>query len=144
MELRLIRRFKGHKYTIGDLYIDNKFFCNTLEDRVRVLPHKCTYTSQGLPCQCPEKVPHQTAIPCGEYQVSLEYSFKYQRIMPRVNDVPHFLGVLIHWGNTDKDSAGCVLVGNNSVKGKVTESRATFKKLFAIISKADSIKLIVE
>ena len=68
MLLQLKRIFKGATYTIGHLYIDGKYFCDTLEDQVRELPAYCPNTPKGLNCECPEKVYSKTAIPSGEYK----------------------------------------------------------------------------
>jgi hypothetical protein len=61
--------------------------------------------------------------------------------MPYLHDVPHFLGILIHSGNTEGDSAGCIIVGKNTVKGKVLESRTTFQKLYAILESERDITI---
>ena len=61
--------------------------------------------------------------------------------MPYLHGVPHFLGILIHWGNTEDDSGGCIIVGESSVKGKVINSRATFKKLYALLEKEKEIAI---
>ena len=126
MELTLRRKFKGAAYTIGDLSIGGEFFCNTIEDTVRDLPATCPDTSRGRSCT---------------YKITLEYSPKYKRKMPCLHDVPHFLGILIHSGNTEEDSAGCILVGENTVKGKVLNSRATFKRLYALLEKEKDITI---
>lgn len=55
MLLQLKRIFKGATYTIGRLYIDGKYFCDTLEDKVRELPAYCPNTPKGLNCECPER-----------------------------------------------------------------------------------------
>lgn len=141
MKLSLRRKFKGSKYTIGDLSIDGIFFCNTIEDTVRELPASCSDTSRWVPCECNEKIDARTAIPTGTYKVTLEYSPKFKRKMPYLHNVPHFLGILIHSGNTQEDSGGCIIVGENSVKGKVLNSRATFKKLYALLEKEDDITI---
>lgn len=73
MKLTLNRKFKGQTYTIGDLSIDGKFFCNTIEDVVRELPATCPDTSCGRSCTCAEKVYAKTAIPAGTYKVTLQY-----------------------------------------------------------------------
>ena len=125
MKLTLNRKFKGQTYTIGDLSIDGKFFCNTIEDAVRELPATCPDTPRGRSCTCKEKVYAKTAIPAGTYKVTLQYSPRYKKKMPYLHDVPHFLGILIHSGNTEVDSAGCIIVGKNTVKGKVLESRTS-------------------
>lgn len=141
MELLLKRKFKGESYTIGDLFIDGVFFCNTLEDTVRELRLLCPDTPQHVKCQCSEKVYAKTAIPCGTYKVTLTPSPRFKRILPRIHDVPHFLGILIHSGNQAEDSSGCVLLGKNRVKGRVLESKETLKKLMAILKKESDIEI---
>lgn len=143
MRITLKRKFPGDKYTVGDLSIDGKFFCNTIEDTVRELPATCPYTPKGQSCKCKEKVYAQTAIPVGTYKVTLEYSPRFKRKLPLLHNVPHFIGILIHSGNDESASAGCLIVGNNTVKGKVTESRATSDKLNAILSKETQITIKV-
>lgn len=141
MILTLKRKFLGDKYTVGDLFIDGKFFCNTIEDKVRELPGTCLYTLKGQSCQCKGKVYAQTAIPAGTYKVTMEYSPRFKRRLPLLHNVPHFIGILIHSGTTAVDSAGCLIVGNNTIKGKVTESRVTSDKLNAILSKETQITI---
>lgn len=118
MNITVKRIFKGPKYTIGKLYIDGKYFCDTLEDTVR---------APGV------KIPGKTAIPTGKYKIKLTESLRFGRLMPRLMDVPGFTGVLIHSGNTAEDTEGCILVGKNRVKGKVLDSRETFQKLFTML-----------
>lgn len=124
MNLRLVRRFKGETYTIGSLSVNGEKFCDTLEDRVRDL-------AGGE-----SKVPGETAIPEGRYRVIVNRSPKFGRDLPRLLDVPQFEGVLIHRGNTDKDSSGCILVGENKVKGKVINSTPYEEKLVALCKAA--------
>lgn len=124
MNLRLVRRFKGETYTIGSLSVNGEKFCDTLEDRVRDL-------AGGE-----AKVPGKTAIPEGRYKVIVNRSPKFGRDLPRLLDVPQFEGVLIHRGNTDKDSSGCILVGENKVKGKVINSTPYEEKLVALCKAA--------
>lgn len=112
MELEVRRLWPRDTYTVGRLYVDGELFCNTLEDRVRDLNKE-------------EKVYGQTAIPAGRYKVVFNWSPKFGRNLPRLLDVPHFEGILIHPGNTAADSAGCILVGKNTQIGRLTESRNT-------------------
>lgn len=105
MNIQLKRRYLGEVYTIGSLSIDGQYFCDTLEDVVRQV-----------------KVYGETAIPYGRYNIILNVSPHFGRILPRLIDVPQFDGVLIHRGNTAEDTAGCILVGENKVKGKVVNS----------------------
>ncbi|MCE8873653.1 DUF5675 family protein [Bacteroides ovatus] len=135
MKLTLKRKFLGDKYTVGDLFIDGKFFCNTIEDTVRELPATCPYTPKGQSCKCKGKIYAETAIPAGTYKVAMEYSPRFKRKLPLLRNVPHFIGILIHSGTTAVDSAGCLIVGKNTIKGKVTESRVTSDKLNVILSK---------
>ncbi len=141
MKLLLKRKFIGETYTIGDLFIDGKFFCNTIEDKVRELPKTCPNTSKGISCTCKGKVYAKTAIPAGTYKVTMEISPKFGRVLPRLHNVPHFIGILIHSGTTEKSSAGCLIVGENTVKGKVLNSKATSDKLNTILSKEKEITI---
>ena len=143
MKLLLKRKFKGPEYTIGDLFIDGVFFCNTLEDKVRELPETCPNTPKWLNCECSEKVYAKTAIPAGTYRVTMEFSPRFKRELPRLHDVPHFLGILMHSGNDEEDSAGCPLLGFNRVKGKVLDSRITSDRLNKILSKESDITIEV-
>lgn len=120
MELRLKRIAKRDTYTIGRLFIDEKYFCDTLEDKVRDLLKE-------------RKVKGATAIPAGRYQIVLTYSPRFKRILPLLLDVPYFTGVRIHRGNTHKDTEGCILVGYNREVGKVLDSAATEQKLMAVL-----------
>ena len=124
MKLRIERRVKGDAYTIGTLYVNGERFCDTLEDRVRDL-------AGGE-----RKVPGETAIPEGRYKGIVNRSPKFGRDLPRLLDVPMFEGVLIHRGNTDKDSSGCILVGENKVKGKVINSTPYEERLVALCKAA--------
>ena len=144
MELEVKRTYRGPKYTIGHLYIDGKYFCDTLEDPCRNLTQNMTLTEI-----LNKKFKGDTCIPYGRYYVSLDIiSAKYSNIqkypytamakgkMPRVLNVPGFSGILIHAGNTQKDTEGCLLVGENKVKGQVINSQATWKKLYPLLKAA--------
>lgn len=128
MEITVKRKFKGNNYTIGSLYIDDKYFCDTLEDIDRGLTDNMTdsYISTV-------KVVNQTAIPIGSYKVTITYSNRFQKLLPLINNVKGFSGIRIHSGNTKEDTSGCILVGFNTKKGKVVNSRVTFNKLFNIL-----------
>lgn len=141
MKLTLKRKFFSDKYTAGNLFIDGKFFCNTIEDKVRELPGICPYTSKGYSCKCKGKIYAETAIPAGTYKVTMEHSPRFKRKLPLLHNVPHFIGILIHSGSSATDSAGCVLVGKNTIKGRLTESRITSDALNAIISKEKHITI---
>ncbi|MDR0756590.1 MAG: DUF5675 family protein [Tannerella sp.] len=131
MELKLHRRYLGEGYTIGSLYIDGAYFCDTLEDVDRGL-------TQSMPQEeiRRRKIVHETAIPTGTYRVIVNLSPAKRRMLPRLLDVPGFGGILIHRGNTKSDSSGCILVGENKVKGKVINSTQYEKRLVEILTEA--------
>ena len=141
MELKLKRIARRETYTIGRLYVDGVRFCDTIEDKDRGL-------RQDLPLSVnmSKKVKNETAIPVGRYRVTLgvqsprmsknkNYDF-CNGYVPRLINVPAYDGVLIHIGNTAKDSAGCILVGENKEVGKVLNSMQTFRRLYEVLKKA--------
>ena len=150
MELRLKRIARKETYTIGRLYVDGNYCCDTIEDRDRGL-------SQSLPVSVniAKKRKGMTAIPTGRYRVTLEVkSPRFSKFksyawcdgyLPRLINVPAFDGILIHAGNTAANTDGCLLVGENKVVGKVLNSMDTLKRLYEILKSAkDSIYITVE
>jgi hypothetical protein len=134
MKLELKRIFRGPEYTIGKLYIDGAYFCDTLEDPDRDLNRDGKFDNGEV------KVPGNTCVPNGTYDIEFKYSPTFspkinKRYMPYLKDVPSFEAVMMHWGNTAEDTRGCILVGQNKVKGKVLNSIYTFKKLLNKISR---------
>lgn len=137
MEILVKRIFKGENYTIGHLYINGTYFCDTLEDKVRNLPRE-------------PKIYGKTAIPAGKYEIDMNtvspkfknrsWARKYKGIVPRLKNVPYFSGVLIHPGNTSVDTDGCILVGENSVAGKVLNSQKYWFILMDRLIKAKEAK----
>lgn len=139
MILRIKRVALKPTYTIGKLYIDGEYFCDTLEDTVRDKNKNGKFDAGEY------KIYGQTAIPYGKYEVKWTYSPKYKRYMPQLMDVPNFSGIRIHSGNTAKDTLGCILVGQNSKVGMVLNSRATVEKLYPRIQAACKIgKVYIE
>ena len=141
-KLKLERAYKKEGYTIGNLYVNGGFFCNTLEDTDRGLNSKMSALEIAG-----RKIPGETAIPTGTYTIDMNtvspkfskrpaYNFCNGKL-PRLLNVPGFDGILCHAGNYSKDSFGCILVGKNTVKGAVMDSMATFKALYAILDKAN-------
>ena len=140
MKILVDRKWKKDAYTIGKLYVDSMFFSNTLEDKDRSLTN-----SMSLEEIKKMKKAGETAIPTGTYKVKMDIvSPKYSKSnwyvkncngarMPRLEKVPGYDGVLIHAGNTAKDTEGCILVGKNDVKGMVTKSKDYFLKLYNIM-----------
>lgn len=137
MEILLQRIAKKDKYTIGKLYINDQYFCDTLEDTDRGLTQ--SMTEQQIKSN---KVYGETAIPTGIYRIVISYSNRFKKQMPLLLNVPGFSGIRIHTGNTEKDSLGCILVGKNKAVGKVLESRDTYNKLFSILQKANEKEII--
>ena len=146
MELKLKRRYKAETYTIGDMFIEEEWFCNTLEDKDRGLK-----SSMSLEEINKIKVYAETAITAGRYMVTMDVvSQQYNRVkwykdnfggrMPRLENVKGFSGILIHPGTTAVDSAGCIIVGLNKIKGNVLDSRATFQKLWKKLEDAHKRK----
>ena len=139
MEILLIRKYKKPTYTVGNLYINGKWIANTLEDVDRNLN-----SSMSVEQIKAIKKPNETAIPIGTYEVTLDifspkfgnksfYKKTCNGKLPRILNVKGFDGVLIHCGNTNLDTSGCVLVGRNLEKGKVLKSQETFEKLYKIL-----------
>ena len=142
MELILDRFARKATYTIGRLYVDGKLFCNTVEDKDRDLNRNGVFDNGE------KKVYAETAIPNGRYKITMgvqspkfskrpEYNWwkpngKYG-MLPRLLNVPHFDGILIHAGSSARSSAGCIIVGMNTVVGGVTDSMNTCKKLYPIL-----------
>lgn len=147
MKLKINREHCKSNYTIGDLYINYEdgsgynFYCNTMEDRVRDLNKDGDLNDKGE-----GKVFKETAIPYGTYYLELSFSTKYKKIMPRILNVKGFDGILIHPGNTAEDSWGCILIGDNTEQGMVTNSINTFKKLMLLFekNKQEKYELIIE
>ena len=153
MKILLKRIYKKEKYTIGNLYINNVFFCNTLEDTDRGL------TSQmSLEEIKSKKIYGETAIPTGTYSINMNtvspkfkdraWAKPYKGMLPRLENVKGYDGVLIHTGNDQNSTSGCLLVGENKIKGKVINSTATFYELMTVLLKAkstgESIELTIE
>ena len=150
MEILLKRIARCDTYTIGHIYVDGKYVCDDVEDKDRGLDQKLP-----LSVNVAKKRKGITAIPTGRYRLTLEVKSpkfsKYkayewcQGYLPRLINVPAFDGVLIHAGNSANDSEGCLIVGENKVKGKVLNSMVTLKKLYAILKTAkDNIYITVE
>ena len=123
MELKLNRIFLGSSATIGELLVNDKHLCDTLEDRVR---------PEG------EKVYGKTAIPEGTYEVKLTYSPRFKKILPEILNVPNFSGIRIHCGNSSADSSGCVLIGtwDGEKEDWISNSKVAFNKLMSLLQKA--------
>lgn len=120
MDLLIKRQPSKEGATIGELFIGGRFFSYTLEDEVRIGP----------------KVPGKTAIPTGQYEVVINYSNHFARLLPQILDVSGYEGVRIHSGNVPEDTEGCILVGNTKGIASIGESRAAFSVLYQILKEA--------
>ena len=137
MKLDVIRTQFGKDATNGMLFLDGIFECFTLEDEVRL----------------DKKVMSETAIPLGEYEIKLrteggfhsKYTARYgdmHKGMLWLQDVPKFKWILIHVGNTDESTAGCLLLGETQQdldKGKdgfIGGSGDAYKKMYPKVAEA--------
>ena len=118
MQVVLWRKYRKAEYTIGRVYIDGQFFCNSLEDTDRGLMQ---YMSAGEIANI--KIKGATAIPAGEYKITRTYSPRFKRLVPQVMNVKGFSGIRVHAGSSAKDTEGCLLLGDNTIKGGLTNSR---------------------
>ena len=112
MKIKVDRIYKGESYTIGKMYLNGEYFCDTLEDAIR-----------------PVKIPNETAIPAGIYKVEVTYSPRFKRNLPLLVDVPNYTGIRIHNGSNKDHTYGCILVGFNTSKGILSDSRKTSDQL---------------
>jgi GH24 family phage-related lysozyme (muramidase) len=119
MKINVIRKEYTPKSTIGELYVDGKFECYTLEDRIRAL-----------------KVPGTTAIPSGNFEVVVTWSNRFKRPLPLLMNVPNYEGVRIHTGNKHEDTEGCLLVGKTKQRDFVGGSKDAFTELLPKIQEA--------
>lgn len=119
MILLLERQKSMENCTIGELFVDGKFQCHTLEDVVRDF-----------------KIKGQTAIPAGVYEVLITYSPRFKRFLPEVLNVPNYDGIRIHPGNTAVDTEGCILPGTWEGGGRVNNSGYAFAGLVLELNRA--------
>ena len=134
MEILVKREYKKKDYTIGKMYINGEYFCDTLEDTDRGLA--CTMSLAELK---EVKEYGRTAIPTGEYVLTAEYSNRFKKVLPLIHDVPAFSGIRIHSGNSAADTEGCLLLGvatNPEENGWVSNSRKTLNEFMKVISYA--------
>lgn len=130
MQLTLIRRAYRSRYTIGTLYAEGRVLCHTLEPR-------------AIDWQREQKVRGRTAIPAGCYPLRIDipsrrfgrrcWALHHAGCVPRLMNVPHFEGVLIHPGNEPADTEGCILVGSNDVVGRLSASVRAYASLLALL-----------
>lgn len=145
MKLTLKRIALKPTYTIGKLYIDDNYFCDTLEDTVRDL------NKDGKFDNGEEKIKGKTAIPYGTYEITtniVSQRFKnrvwakpYGGKIPRLINVQSFDGVLLHPGSSAEDTSGCLLVGKNTIVGRLADSQKTFHALMQKIKNQKNLTI---
>lgn len=151
MKLKVVRKVKTDTYTLGNLFVEDTYFCDTIEDKDRGLDD-----SMSLEEIKSKKVYGRTAIPKGTYEITLDVvspKFKDRTWakfcdgkLPRLINVKGYEGVLIHVGNKAEDTLGCILVGQNATSGFVNNSSDTFKRLYQLLqdSKNKGEKLTIK
>jgi len=133
MDIQVKRVEFSEKSTISDCYVNGEWVCYILEDKDRQRQENGSVVVWNKDL----KVPKETAIPRGRYEVIVSFSNRFNKYLPLLLAVPAYEGVRIHPGNTDADTEGCLLPGTWKGKDQVSESRKAFKKLFALIQKAE-------
>jgi hypothetical protein len=129
MNLILERKIHNENSTEGNLYIDGKWYCNTIEDRTRAKPNEW---HKEL------KIYGKTAIPYGTYPVLVTWSNRFKRPMVGVFNVPDFEGIRIHWGTSELSSAGCIIISykDNDDAHKLILDKTATEDLIKIVSEA--------
>lgn len=126
MIIKIKRIYRSENSTIGEMTVDGKWECYTLEDKEREI-----------------KIKSETAIPKGTYKVIINQSNRFKKLLPLLLNVPNFEGVRIHPGNSNHDTEGCILVGRTRSKDFIGQSRKAFESLFAKMKLAKEITLII-
>lgn len=128
--IRVDRYLLTDNKTIGKMYLNNEFFCHTLED---------AYRGQDL---TNIKVQDETAIPNGTYRTKITYSPAFNKMLPILENVPHFTGIRIHTGASERNTSGCILVGDYS-NGYWTLNSSYVNKLVGLIPQYSLCKTVV-
>ena len=123
-KIKIIRDTFSDESTIGKLYIDGEYFCETLEDKDRFLETES------------KKEYSKTAIPRGVYSVVLNESVRFKKLMPLLLNVSQFEGIRIHSGNKAEDTDGCILVGRTRRRDFIENSRDAFNELMNRLEEA--------
>lgn len=125
------------KNTLGKMYINDVFFCETLEDVVRDINKDGDLTDVNE-----TKVYGETAIPSGIYKMIINMSNRFKKEMPLLLEVKGFEGIRIHAGNKEADTHGCILVGLTRTKiNTIEQSKLAFEKLMLELSKYRSFEI---
>lgn len=140
MKLRLIREPTVQETTFGILFINQHFFCHTLEDAIRepkgeIINH--TPVEEW-------KIYGKTAIPQGTYKITMEPSEKFHRMVPYLHDVPGFTGILIHGGKDINDTLGCICIGSNRNGLLLTDSWPKVELITSMLTGQNEISISIE
>lgn len=129
MELTLERKIHNENSTEGNLYINGKWFANTIEDVVRAKPGEW---NKSL------KVYAKTAIPYGKYPVLVTWSNRFNRMLTGVFNVPDFEGIRIHNGTSEISSAGCIIISykDDDKNHKLINDKQAMNDLVNIVTEA--------
>lgn len=132
MNIEVVRFASNHDVTLSRVYINGRFVCHGLEDEYRE-----------------NKVPGETRIPAGTYDLTLRtvggfhnrylsmFGSRFHKGMLWVRNVPNFKWILLHIGNYDRDTDGCLLLGKADMKAwAVWSSKATYKRVYPQIRDA--------
>jgi hypothetical protein len=136
MNLLQQRKYLGTEYTISRFSIDGQYLCEIIEDVVRDLNKDGDLLDDGE-----TKIPKETAIPYSPtgkpYQVILTMSPKFKRLLPLLLGVGQFEGIRIHKGTSALSTWGCLIPGENKVKGGVINSEKYEMKIIELILAAE-------
>ena len=146
MKILVKRTFNNKLYCISHIYVDGVYVCDAIEDTDRGLDDSMSVSDIKK-----IKVYAQTAIPTGTYDLTIDiispkfYQKPYYKSfcngrVPRVLNVKGFDGILMHRGKDEKSSAGCLIVGYNTIKGQVTNSQQAFEKFYKFLEEANKKK----
>lgn len=114
MEVTIKRGYIRSNYVLGRCYVGDVLYCDTLEPPTSGVDYPC--------------------IPAGEYLVNLVWSPKFKRYMPCLADVPNRSDILIQYGNSVKDTLGCILVGSIVFEGHLSQSRDMFSDILHLMT----------
>lgn len=132
MEIKVVRKYFKEAYTIGNVFLNGKWFSNSLEDKDRSLTDDMSLSQIKK-----IKVYAKTAIPYGRYEVKSYFWPKYRRFYPWLQNVKGFTGILIHQGRTADHSSGCLLFGENKIKGGLINGEKYVRKLTEMIQECE-------
>ena len=131
MKIVIKREIKGNTYTAGKMYVDDWYFADTLEPRT-------------IDWNKEEKVAGKTAIPEGTYKLEMRFSTKFKTQMPFLQNVPHFTGIMIHVGNSVRNTSGCILIGTRTFPSVLTHSRDALNRLILLIEEHKDETILVK